>query len=156
MLHPLPSCGSTHEYEPIFNTGWEWDEEKIQSEKIPDDVAMFFVATISTLDPDVKLALGTLSCFGNSVHCEIINYIEADLSLNLTQPLDDAINLGLLDKTSEKYCFGHDRIQEAAYSIIDKQEICQHHLYYGVSMLNHQVVFYDMNMVFIKSSQHLS
>eukprot|EP00956_Cyclotella_meneghiniana_P013010 scaffold18585_cov98-Cyclotella_meneghiniana.AAC.1 len=48
------------------NTGWEWDEEKIQSEKIPDDVAMFFVATISTLDPDVKLALGTLSCFGNS------------------------------------------------------------------------------------------
>lgn len=98
-------------------------------------MAMFFVATIDTLDADVKLALSTLSCFGNSVHCEIIDYIEADLGLNITKPLDDAIDVGLLEKMNEKYCFGHDRIQEAAYSIIDKQEICQFHLYYGVSII---------------------
>ena len=96
---------------------------------------MFFVATIDTLVVDVKLALSTLSCFGNSVNCEVIHAIEADLGLNLIKPLDDAIHVGLLDKMNGKYCFGHDRIQEAAYSIIDEQDIRLHHLNYGVSIL---------------------
>eukprot|EP00956_Cyclotella_meneghiniana_P034410 scaffold104618_cov30-Cyclotella_meneghiniana.AAC.1 len=66
-------------YISLARDRWEWDEEKILSEKIPDDVAMFFVATIDTLVVDVKLALSTLSCFGNSVNCEVIHAIEADL-----------------------------------------------------------------------------
>ena len=120
-------CKLTH-----FVTGWEWDEEKIQLEKIPDDVALFFVATINTLDANVKLALSTLSCFGNSVECEVIKIIEADLGLNLTAPLDDAIHEGLLYKMNGRYCFGHDRIQEAAYSMIDKSDVFVHHVNYGV------------------------
>ena len=95
---------------------------------------MFFVATLDTLDADVKQALSTLSCFGNSVECEVIHVIEADLGLNLIKPLDDAIHVGLLDKMNGKYHFGHDRIQEAAYAIIFEPEICLHHLNYGVSI----------------------
>ena len=127
-------------YVSLRRNRWEWDEEKIVSEKIPDDVAMFFVAAIKTLDADMRLALSTLSCFGNSVRCVIIDAIQADLSLNLTGPLDDAIGEGLLYKMNGKYCFGHDRIQEAAYSIIDEHEMCLHHMKYGVSTLSDHIV----------------
>jgi predicted ATPase len=111
---------------------WEWDEERIQSTKIPDDVASFFVHSISSLPVEVKIALGTLSCFGNSVSCEIINAIQADLKINLVEPLNKAIAEGFVGKVNEKYCFSHDRVQEAAYSMIDKHDVCLHHLNYGV------------------------
>jgi predicted ATPase len=111
---------------------WEWDEDRIQSTKIPDDVASFFVHSISSLPVEVKIALGTLSCFGNSVSCEIINAIQADLKMNLVEPLNKAIAEGFVDKVNEKYCFSHDRIQEAAYSMIDKHDVCLHHLNFGV------------------------
>jgi predicted ATPase len=111
---------------------WEWDEERIQSTKIPDDVASFFVHSIGSLPVEVKIALGTLSCFGNSVSCEIINAIQTDLKMNLVEPLNKAIAEGFVDKVNEKYCFSHDRVQEAAYSMIDKHDVCLHHLNYGV------------------------
>jgi predicted ATPase len=98
---------------------WEWDEEKIQSRKLPDDVAMFFEQSINTLPIDVKIALVTLSCFGASTECEVIEAIDAKLDLNLKDPLNIAIEEGLLNKLDGRYCFCHDRIQEAAYSMIE-------------------------------------
>jgi predicted ATPase len=110
---------------------WEWDEEKIQARKIPNDVASFFIDSISTHPVDVRLALCTLSCFGNSAHHEVLSAIETDLNLNLTESLNDAIAEGLLDKLGEKYCFCHDRIQE-----IDEQDRCMHHMNYGVRSMH--------------------
>ena len=95
-------------------------------------MALFFVATINTLDANIKLALSTMACFGNSVECEIMSTIEADLGLNLTTPLDDAMREGLLYMVKGRYCFSHDRIQEAAYSMIDKSDVFVHHVNYGV------------------------
>jgi predicted ATPase len=98
---------------------WEWDEEKIQSRKLPDDVAKFFVHSINTLPMDVKIALGVLSCFGYSTECDVVRAIESDLNLILTEPLQIAIAEGLVSKLDGRYCFSHDRIHEAAYSMIE-------------------------------------
>ncbi|KAK1741315.1 putative AAA ATPase, partial [Skeletonema marinoi] len=40
---------------------WEWDKEKIQFQKLPDDVAMFFTNSIEALSEDVKASLCVLS-----------------------------------------------------------------------------------------------
>jgi predicted ATPase len=98
---------------------WEWDVEKIQTRKLPDDVAMFFVHSINTLPVDVKIALSVLSCFGASTSCEVIQAIETDLNMNLREPLCIAITEGLLNKLDGRYWFCHDRIHEAAYSMIE-------------------------------------
>ncbi|KAL3778189.1 hypothetical protein ACHAWO_013062, partial [Cyclotella atomus] len=132
---------------------WEWDEEKIQARKIPDDVASFFVDSISTLPVDVRLALCTLSCFGNSAHYEVLSAIESDLNLNLTESLNDAIAEGFLDKLGNKYYFCHDRIQEAAYSMIDEQHRCIHHMNYGLSLVNHTVSTEDDSFLFTAVAQ---
>ncbi|KAL3787477.1 hypothetical protein HJC23_001127 [Cyclotella cryptica] len=98
---------------------WEWDVEKIQSRKLPDDVALFFVHRINNLSVDVKIALAALSCFGTSADGEVIQAIESDLNLNLIEPLNIAVTEGLLNKVDGRYCFCHDRIHEATYSMIE-------------------------------------
>jgi predicted ATPase len=98
---------------------WEWDEEKIQSRELPEDVVMLFINSINRLPKEVNVALGTLSCFGASVDCDVINALESDLCLQLIDPLNVAIAEGLVSKLGGKYYFCHDRIQEAVYSMIE-------------------------------------
>eukprot|EP00804_Cyclotella_cryptica_P019033 CCRYP_014451-RE/>CCRYP_014451-RE protein AED:0.24 eAED:0.37 QI:0/0/0/1/0/0/2/0/860 len=141
---------------------WEWDVEKIQSRKLPDDVALFFVHRINNLSVDVKIALAALSCFGTSADGEVIQAIESDLNLNLIEPLNIAVTEGLLNKVDGRYCFCHDRIHEATYSMIEgecrklvilifvnlvfvypstlefsvpEEDRCLHHMNYGVCTL---------------------
>eukprot|EP00804_Cyclotella_cryptica_P029852 CCRYP_010780-RC/>CCRYP_010780-RC protein AED:0.08 eAED:0.08 QI:0/0.8/0.66/1/0.8/0.66/6/45/1317 len=114
---------------------WEWDEEKMHSKKLHDDVAMFFVNSINTLATDVKIALRVLSCFGSSTECEFIQAIETDLKLNVTEPLKIAMAEGLVNKLDGKYVFCHDRIQEATYSMIEEQDRYLHHMNYGLSLI---------------------
>ncbi|KAL7481036.1 hypothetical protein ACHAW6_006712, partial [Cyclotella cf. meneghiniana] len=115
---------------------WEWDEEKIQTRALPDDVAKFLVHSISTLPVDVKIALFALSCFGASTDFEIIQAIETDLNLNLIEPLNVAIKEAFVNKLDGRYCFCHDRIHEAAYSMIAEQDRCLHHMNYGLSLMS--------------------
>eukprot|EP00804_Cyclotella_cryptica_P026389 CCRYP_020284-RA/>CCRYP_020284-RA protein AED:0.07 eAED:0.07 QI:0/0.5/0.2/1/1/1/5/346/1279 len=110
---------------------WEWDEVKIQSRKLPDDVATLLVHNINALPIDAKTALGVLSCFGASTACEVIRALETDLDLNLIEPLNIAIVEGFVDKFDERFCFCHDRILEASYSMIEAQDRCLHHMNYG-------------------------
>eukprot|EP00804_Cyclotella_cryptica_P024015 CCRYP_020056-RA/>CCRYP_020056-RA protein AED:0.21 eAED:0.21 QI:0/1/0.88/1/0.37/0.33/9/2200/1156 len=132
---------------------WEWDEEKIQSRKLPDDVAMFFVQSINTLPIDVKIALGALSCFGASAECEVMRALETDLKLNLKEPLNVAIAEGLVNNLNGKYCFCHDRIQEAAYSMIEEEDRCLHHMNYGLSLMNRSMRGDEASLLFTAVTQ---
>ncbi|KAL7479423.1 hypothetical protein ACHAW6_005158, partial [Cyclotella cf. meneghiniana] len=134
MLHSLNKEGLLRL--SLSRHRWEWDEEKIQSRALPDDVAMFFVQSISMLPIDVKMALVVLSCFGASIELEVIEAIETDLNLNLIEPLNTAIAEGLVNKLHGRFSFCHDRIHEAAYSMIDEQERCFHHMNYGLSLMS--------------------
>eukprot|EP00804_Cyclotella_cryptica_P031189 CCRYP_019406-RA/>CCRYP_019406-RA protein AED:0.07 eAED:0.07 QI:42/1/1/1/0.5/0.33/3/953/1070 len=114
---------------------WVWDQEQIQSRKLPDDVAMFFSICISRLPSEVQIALEVLSCFGASVACEFIVILESKLKLKLVNPLDLAMSEGFICRRDEIYEFSHDRIQEAAYGMIQKDLRCHLHLHYGLRLV---------------------
>jgi hypothetical protein len=109
---------------------WEWDEEKIQSRKLSDDVALFFAESINKLPADVKTALSALSCFGASTDMEVIQALETHLELKLVEPLNVAVAEGLVYKLDGIYYFCHDKIQQAAYSMTE-DSCCLHHMMYG-------------------------
>lgn len=83
--------------------------EKIQTRKIPDDVAEFFAHNIKNLPVDIKIALGCLSCLGNSTDFEVLNLIEADLNIKLIEPLRLAVDEGHVSEVDGRFCFVHDR-----------------------------------------------
>ncbi|KAL7543650.1 hypothetical protein ACHAWF_007439, partial [Thalassiosira exigua] len=115
---------------------WVWDEEKIQSRKISDDVASFLASAIERLPLDVKSSLCVMSCFGNKTDFDILMTLERNLGLALVGPLELAATEGLLDKVDNSFIFSHDRFQEAAYSIMRPEERPLFHLKYGLALLS--------------------
>jgi predicted ATPase len=113
---------------------WEWDKEKIQCQKLPDNVAKFLTHSIGTLPGDVKSSLRILSCFGASMGSAFIKTLERALDRNLFDSLDVAVAEGLLDKIDDRYRFSHDRIQEAAYNMMNFLDRCQYHFTYGMTL----------------------
>jgi len=120
---------------PSLSRGrWEWDEEKILSQKLPDDVAEFLTHSIEKLPEDVKSSLCILSCFGATSSITLIEMLERALGKNLVDSLDVAVSEGLLDKEDDQYRFGHDRIQKAAYDIMNVLDRCKFHFSYGMAL----------------------
>ena len=113
---------------------WEWDIEKVQSQKLPDDVAMFITNSIEALSEGVQSSLCVLSCFGASADKAFIKTLEKVLDRKLIENLDTAAAEGMLDKIDDEYRFSHDRIQEAAYSMMDDLNRCNFHFAYGMAL----------------------
>eukprot|EP00804_Cyclotella_cryptica_P025420 CCRYP_017200-RA/>CCRYP_017200-RA protein AED:0.17 eAED:0.17 QI:0/0.83/0.57/1/0.83/0.71/7/325/1615 len=141
-------------YLSLSHRRWEWDEEKIMSRSLPDDVAVLFSQRIDKLPSDVKLALNTLSCFGAAVEVDVIKELEAKLGDKLIDPLAIAEKEGFVSKMNAKYVFGHDRIQEAAYGLTPAEERCLHHMKFGLALAEISLQATDNNrMLFVAVGQ---
>ena len=90
---------------------WVWDEDQIQSRKLPHDVAEFMAVTIEKLPEEVQIGLKTLACFGASSKCTLLKLIETKFGTPIIEPLEFAVAEGLLDKVDKTFRFGHDRLQ---------------------------------------------
>ena len=132
---------------------WEWDEEQIQSLKLPDDVAAFLSSTIERLPAEVQSALCTLSCFGARSDCVLIEALEANINIHLIEPLQVAVAEGIVDRVDGRYSFGHDKLQEAAYNLMQTEDRCLFHCKYGLALVQHALERADDELLFISVSQ---
>jgi len=132
---------------------WEWDADTIQSRKLPDDVAMFIMSSVSRLPKEVQSALSTLSCFGACTDCALVEALESKFGKTLTGPLEIAIAEGVLDKINGNYVFCHDRLQEAAYNLIEPENRSLFHFKYGVALVPLALEIQDDMMLFCAASQ---
>jgi predicted ATPase len=139
---------------PSLSRGrWEWDEEKILSQLLPDDVAEFLICSIKKLPEDVKSSLRILSCFGAASSIALIEMLERALNKNLVDSLDVAVSEGLLDKKDDLYRFSHDRIQEAAYKMLKTFDRCHFHFTNGVALAHLCVGEQDDSILFTAANQ---
>lgn len=115
----------------LDNQRWVWDQDKIYTTKLPDNVALCFINGIARLPAEVQLALHTLSMFGSSAKSECIKALETQLKVIISPPLQTAIREGLVSDNKGVYSFSHDRIQETCYKMIQEQDRVCNHLTYG-------------------------
>jgi len=132
---------------------WEWDEEKIQSAKLLDDVASFLSSTIKRLPRQVQKALFTLSCFGARSDIELIKTLEKGLECSIIGSLDIAVSESMLNKIGSEYCFGHDWIQETSYNTVPLEERCLLHLQYGLALINPALDHEEDGLLFATANQ---
>ena len=115
---------------------WVWNEEKIHSRSLPDNVASYFLSNISRLDESVQNSLLVLSCFGAPPTYDILTAIESSLGLSLIGPIESAINEGIVIKeTNESYRFSHDRLKQSVYEMILESDRCMCHKQYGMALM---------------------
>ncbi|MCP4400066.1 MAG: AAA family ATPase, partial [bacterium] len=126
---------------------WAWDLDKIARMDVTDNVVEFMIGQVRKLPSGTQRALQLAACIGNYFDLQTLAFID-ELTLTVTGetllpaidegiivPLNDRYRLvHLQEQDREEFDFGvsykfqHDRVQQAAYSLLTAEEKTTLHL----------------------------
>ncbi|MGL5192356.1 MAG: ATP-binding protein, partial [Chroococcales cyanobacterium] len=141
---------------------WQWDLEQIQARGFTDNVVELMVDKIQKLPEEIQELLQLAACTSNQFDltimglicgkslAEMVTDLQSAVAESLVMPLGNLGELALAiaeaefltpdptrtQRKSLQYKFGHDRIQQAAYSLIDEVKIPYLHRQIGEVMLH--------------------
>jgi serine/threonine protein kinase len=110
---------------------WSWDLERIHSKGYTDNVADFMAGTLTRLPAETQKALQQLACLGNAARVATLSLIHGTEEAQVHSDLFEAIRAEMVQQQEGSYKFIHDRIQEAAYSLIPERLRPEAHLRFG-------------------------
>lgn len=134
---------------------WQWDVAHIRTQNITDNVVELMTGKVQRLDIKTQEVLRLAACLGNQFNLRTLTTVygksptETAVDLwpalveGLVVPLGDAYKLvdlnmqGLSDEVTAEYKFAHDRIQQAAYSLIPEADRQAVHWRVGHLLLHH-------------------
>jgi PAS domain S-box-containing protein len=114
---------------------WVWDLVRIRAHGYTDNVVDLMVEKLKRLSGTAQTALQQLACLGNVVEIASLRLVFGESEEAIHTPLLEAVRTGLILRLEGSYAFLHDRIQEAAYSLIRESERAEVHLRIGRVLL---------------------
>jgi predicted ATPase/signal transduction histidine kinase len=116
---------------------WSWDLDRIHAKSYTDNVVDLMVGKLARLPLETRQALQRLACIGNSAESEVLRIVCQVPIEELHGQLWEAVRMGLVIRLPSSYRFLHDRVQEAAYSLIPSEQRAQVHLRIGMLLVTH-------------------
>jgi PAS domain S-box-containing protein len=114
---------------------WSWDLTRIRMKGYTDNVVDLMVGKLSRLPVRTQRALRLLACLGNSGAFTPLEMVYEGSKAEIDRDLQPALQAGLVFRSEGAYRFTHDRVQEAAYSLIPDDERAEVHLRIGRMLL---------------------
>src|SRR5262249_13796204 len=116
---------------------WLWDLGPIQAKDYTDNVVDLMVGKLNRLPPTTQEALKELACVGNSAETAFLAIVHGASAEEVHARLWEARRSELIVLAEDTYRFVHDRIQEAAYSLLSVEQQVRTHLRIGRLLAAH-------------------
>src|SRR6266404_4195000 len=117
-----------------FDSGardWQWDVDRIRAKSYTDNVVDLISGKLRRLSAHTQEALKYLACLGNVADVAMLALVQGETEETMHAALWEAVRAGLVFKQQSIYKFLHDRIQQAAYSLILEEHRADIHLRIG-------------------------
>lgn len=113
---------------------WYWDPDRIHAKGYTDNVVDLMVRKLTRLVPETQNALKQLACLGNTADFAVLRMVYQESLEQIHAELAEAVETGFILRSKNSYQFLHDRVQEAAYSLIPQESRAEAHLRIGMLM----------------------
>lgn len=127
---------------------WVWNIEEIKKQNLTDNVVEHLIDKIDTLSPDTQIFLKTASVMGDTFNIKTINAVNNFKQTELYKALQESLNEGLIDGISDiniamvlednYFNFAHDKIRQAAYSLINDSDKKIKHAQIAKELISHK------------------
>jgi PAS domain S-box-containing protein len=111
---------------------WSWDIDRIHAKGYTDNVVELMIGKLNRVPAETKKALQQLACLGNTAEITTLSTVLAiSVEEDVHEALWPAVREELVERFGGAYRFIHDRVHEAAYSLIPEEARAAAHLRIG-------------------------
>jgi len=139
---------------------WQWDADAVRGMQVTDNVVDLMVQKIREISPDAQEVLKVASCIGNRFDLKTMCIVQDKRPNQILADMYEALDGGLVFFRQNMCHFLHDRIQEAAYSLIPEADRSRLHYKIGIYLYRNtdeqelrEKVFYIVNQLDAGASQ---
>src|SRR6202040_4227681 len=108
---------------------------RIRAKSHTDNVVDLMAGKLKRFSATTQEALKQLACLGNVAEIATLTLVHEETEEAMHAALWEAVHAGLVFREDSAYKFLHDRIQQAAYSLIPNEHRADVHLRIGRTMV---------------------
>ncbi len=116
---------------------WQWDIAQIEAMDITTNVVDLMLRKLHRLPISTQQALCLAACIGHQFDRHTLAILHHTTTSNTLDDLLPALREGLIEATGTIYTFSHDRVQQAAYQVMNETEKNAAHLRIGRQLRDH-------------------